>query len=94
MMAGRAAEELTHPDKVVPTHWDADVAYFQDVGRKARRTESQIGDFLEEGYRRAKALLQESDILRQHQQVRECLIAGHFTHPNGKFITRVMKGLS
>jgi len=95
LMAGRAAEELTHPEKVVPAHWKADLVYFQDVARQARRTESQIRDFLEEGFRRAQELLQRADVSRQHQRVRDYLIAGRSTHPNGKFITRrVMKGFS
>jgi hypothetical protein len=95
LMGGRAAEELSNPDKVVPSHWKADVVYFRDVGKQARRNDAQINDFLEEGRRRAKELLSRSDLAEQHERVRNCLLDGRCgSHPNGKFVTRVMKGLS
>jgi len=95
MMGGRAAEELTHPDDVVPAHWKADVVYFHDAASQAHRTESAINHFLEEGHLQAKELLQRTDIAEQHQRVRDYLFSGRGSHPNGEFITRrVMKGLS
>jgi hypothetical protein len=95
LMGGRAAEELTHLEKVVPTHWKADVVYFQDIGRQAHRTDAQISDFLDAGHRKAKELLCRSDLAEQHQRVRDCLRDGRCRrHPNGKCVTRVMKGLS
>lgn len=93
-MGGRAAEELTHHEKIEPDHWKADIAHFKQAAGRCR-TESQMDELLEEGYRRAKDLLQHL-ISKQHKRVRDCLFADErcSRHPNGKFVRRVMKGLS
>jgi hypothetical protein len=94
MMAGRAAEELTHPHDVVPAHWKADIVFFREAAMQAQRTEPEINHFLEVGHARAKQLLQQPEIAKQHQKVRDYLFAGDGSHPNGAFIVRqVIRGL-
>ncbi|MGB6776930.1 MAG: hypothetical protein WBE45_21360 [Terriglobales bacterium] len=91
-MGGRAAEELTHPESALPNHWKADVGEFKEPLKKYK-TEAELNGFLEEGYRRAKELLRDPEIMMQHQRLRQLLVSGVCSNrPNGEFVRKAIKG--
>ena len=93
-MGGRAAEELTHPHLASASHWKIDISDFKDRVRKVR-TEVEMDAILEEGYLRAKTLLSNPEISEQHNHLRRFLATEHRPQQrNGRFLVRVMKGLS
>jgi hypothetical protein len=93
-MGGRAAEEMTHPHSARRPHCKIDISDFKDRVRKVR-TEVEMDAILEEGYRRAKTLLSNPEVSGQHNNLRRFLATdSDLSQPNGRFLRRVMKGLS
>jgi len=93
-MGGRAAEEVTHADSANTLHCKIDISDFKDRVRKVR-TEVEMDAILEEGYRRAKTLLSNPEISEQHNNLCRFLETGRdLPQPNGRYLRRVMKGLS
>ena len=94
LMGGRAAEELTHPELAQALSWAVDISQFKDKF-KEWRAETEMDAILEEGYRKAKSLLSDLEISEQHNRLRNFLATEPtLNHPNGRFLCRVMKGLS
>jgi hypothetical protein len=94
LMGGRAAEELTYPHLARDSHWQMDIFDFK--GRVAEfRSDAEMDALLHAGYRRAKTLLSTTEISEQHHRLRNFLATEPLPHqPNGRFLSRVMKGLS
>lgn len=94
LMGGRAAQELTHPHLAGASYWKMDVSDFKERIKKLR-TEPEMECILEEGYSRAKALLSSSELSGQHNRLCRFLETNpDLRQPNGRILSRVMKGLS
>jgi hypothetical protein len=94
LMGGVAAEEVTHPHLAQLTHAKQDVYDFKHF-LSPFRTDADMDVLLNEGHVRAKALLSSSEIAEQHHRLYEFLVSTpQLSQPNGKYLRRVMKGLS
>ena len=94
LMGGVAAEELTHPHLANSTHAKQDVSDFKIFAAKWK-TDAEADAILAEGHVRSKELLSTTELTEQHRRMCDFLAANpQPKQPNGKFLRRVMKGLS
>lgn len=94
LMGGIAAEELTHPHLAKEQHGKIDVFQYKELARAFKR-ESEMNATLDEGFEKAKMLLSGANLKVQHVCLRQFLEANPLPQqPNGRFLRRVMKGLS
>jgi hypothetical protein len=94
LMGGKAAEEMTHPHLADESHWKNDISDFKDRVKVAR-TDEEMDVILEVGHHRAAQLLNSLGLREEHKRL--CNFFANqptLKHPNGRFLWRVMKGLS
>jgi hypothetical protein len=94
LMGGIAAEELTHPHLAKEQHGKDDVAQYEEFAKRFKQ-ETATPAVLDEGLKRAKMLLSSANLKIQHDRLRNFLASNPVPQqPNGRFLRRVMKGLS
>lgn len=94
LMGGIAAEELTHPHLAKEKHGKNDVSQYEELA-KAFKRETEMNTILDEGFKRAKMLLSGANLKVKHDRLRQFLETNPLPQqPNGRFLRRVMKGLS
>lgn len=94
LMGGIAAEELTHPHLAKEQHGKNDVSQYEEFAKRFK-LETATTKILDEGFNRAKMLLSGSNLKVQHDRLRQFLEMNPVPQqPNGRFLRRVMKGLS
>jgi ATP-dependent Zn protease len=94
LMGGRAAEELAYPHLARDSHWQMDISDFKRRVSEFRG-DAEMDALLDEGHRRAKVLLRNTEVSEQHDRLRRFLKTNPLPQrPNGNYLRRVMKGLS
>ena len=94
LMGGIAAEELTHPHLAKEKHGKNDVFQYKELA-KAFKRETEMDAILDEGHKLAKTMLSDARLKAQHNRLCNFLATKPLSpSPNGKFLRRVMKGLS